>query len=276
MIKVNGNDVQFEQFPNGETKLVHESIKVYSFNRILFKYVDDSDLIKLLFVKNYLDRISKRLEVELTIAYMPYSRMDRSENGSPFTLKFVANFINSLKFTRVIVIEPHSDVTAALLDNVEAHFINFNLIEQVKKLVSFDDKRDSIMFPDVGAAKRYSKMNAQNILIGNKKRDFETGRIDSLELTGDLDAVGNKVIIVDDLSSYGGTFVKSAEALKKEGFEHIFLLVAHAENSIFKGKLFDHMEMVFTTDSMLTEQNHWNHAKFKPQLHIFELEELIK
>lgn len=274
MIKLNGNEVQFEQFPNGETKLLHESITTEDFCHVDFKYENDSDLIKLLFVSEYI--YGKTLGASLRIQYMPYSRMDRSENDSPFTLKYVANFINLMDFDSVEIIEPHSDVTLKLINRSEANYINFDLVEKVKEMVGFDEDHDYLMFPDDGAGARYKEMNATNILVGEKVRDFTTGQITSLKVIGDTSATeGSKAIIVDDLSSYGGTFVRSSQALRDVKISEVYLLVAHAENSIFKGELFKHIDKVFTTDSILTEHKNWENRKFDEQLHIFNIEEVI-
>jgi ribose-phosphate pyrophosphokinase len=273
MIKVNGEEIKFETFPNGETRIVEESYyEALDFGNVVsFKYENDSDLIKLMFVKKLLDTTHEGNPNHLIIYYMPYSRMDRSENDSPFTLKYVTEFINGLNFDSVEVIEPHSDVTVALLDRAKANYINFELIEAVKEEVGFNNDTDYIVFPDTGASKRYSKMLAKNVLIGHKIRNFQTGEITSLQLIGE-GIGGKKAIIVDDLSSYGGTFIKTADALDRLGVEEVYLLVAHAENSIFKGELFYSIDKVFTTDSILTEQGNRENAKFKNQLHIFKLE----
>jgi ribose-phosphate pyrophosphokinase len=91
-------------------------------------------------------------------------------------------------------------------------------------------------------------------------------------------AYGRTAIIVDDLSSYGGTFIKTADRLREEGFVEVILLVAHAENVIFKRNdrtgqlLFEHVEKIFTTDSILTVQNNWENKKFAPQIHIFDID----
>lgn len=284
MIKVNGREVKFIQFPNGEIQIDRDSLpeKGWLIQSISFKYENDSDLIKLMFVKKFVET-NYDYHGTLVIYYMPYSRMDRSENGSPFTLKYVADFINSLGFKRVKIIEPHSDVTPALIDNAESLYINFNLIEKVKERVSFNDEKDFLVFPDAGASKRYSKMKAKNILFCNKNRDFETGRIKSLDLVGDTsEAYGKTAIIVDDLSSYGTTFIHTANRLREEGFVEIILLVAHAENAIFKRSdrtgmlLFEHVDQIFTTDSILTEQNYWENKKFEQQLTVFNIEDILK
>lgn len=275
MIKFNGIEVAFSRFPNGETKMDETSLTLLAGMKqvVEFKYEDDSDLIKLMFLKKYLD--TSKIEVdELVIYYMPYSRMDRSENNSPFTLKYVAEFINSLSFEQVTIIEPHSDVTNAVIDNVKPLYINYDLLPKVMEMTEFDQWVDYIVFPDDGASKRYKNMVDVCTLVGRKQRDFKTGRITSLELTGVNNGKGKKAIIVDDLSSYGGTFIMTAEELKQKfNVEEVYLLVAHAENSIFKGDLFNHVTKVFTTDSILTEQNHWDNKKYENQLHVFKIGE---
>lgn len=279
MIKVNNEEIQFETFPNGETRMLAENLlELIDKNSNLvvdFKYESDSDLIKLMFVRKYIKRYHSG-NTHLNIRYMPYSRMDRSENDSPFTLKYISEFINDLGFHSISVGEPHSDVTCALLEYAEPECINENLLTIVMNDIQFDLEFDYVVYPDAGAQKRYAKIFDGNILVGHKHRDFETGQIKELELIGNINNHGTKAVIVDDLSSYGGTFVRTAIELKKLGIEEIYLLVAHAENSIFKGELFDHMTKVYTTDTILSEQNHWQNKKFENQLHIFEIEGVDK
>lgn len=134
------------------------------------------------------------------------------------------------------------------------------------------------MFPDNGAANRYKNMGFKNVLIGHKDRDFQTGEIKKLDIVGDVsNARGRKVIICDDLSSYGGTFNYSSQALRKLGVKEVYLLVAHAENSIFKGDLFKNIDKVFTTDSILTEhEDKETKAKFGKQLKVFNMEDVLE
>ena len=247
MIKLNGKEIEFSTFPNGETRIEPYSVTKSHFDKkITWKYENDGDLIKLMFVKNYIG------EAELTILYMPYSRMDRVEGGNFFTLKDVARFINGLNFTSVKVVEPHSDVTMALLDRSEALFPSRKLASQVREEIKFRVDRDYIFFPDSGADKRYS-MPQFKTLVGIKKRDFKTGKIDSLQVMNPEFLNYAKVLIVDDLCSYGGTFTLSAQALKALGAKEVYLVVTHCENSIFEGLLLknNHIDGVFTTDTIL-------------------------
>jgi ribose-phosphate pyrophosphokinase len=140
------------------------------------------------------------------------------------------------------------------------------------------------VFPDAGAGKRYGKILAPNILIGSKKRDFTTGTITGLDLIGHIDTTyGKKAIIVDDLSSYGTTFVETSKALREKGVEKVYLLVAHAENSVFKPHpatkvlLLDHIDHLYTTDTILTDHKaNWNTASMIDKVTVYDIEEVLK
>jgi ribose-phosphate pyrophosphokinase len=297
MILLNGKEVIFKTFPNGETLVDNKSIieaidTMYMYEtktaNVSFKYENDSDLIKLMFLKNILDPFRMKT-YNLTIYYMPYSRMDRSESGSPFTLKYIANFINSLKFDSIEVIEPHSDVTCAVLNNATSNMINFKLLPKVMEDIGFHPAYDYIVFPDAGAGKRYSKILAPNIIIGNKKRDFTNGKILGLELIGNIDSTyGKKAVICDDLTSYGTTFVQTSKALKEKGIEEVYLLVAHTEPNAFvrhpatNDLLLEHIDRLYTTDSILNEEDlsivgrsREEIEKGLDKLKVYKLEELL-
>lgn len=272
MIKLNGVALENTQFPNGELMLDKfiKNLLTEDVNEISYKYTGDKSLLELYFVKKYLDQISLKPS-HLTITYMPYSRMDRSENESPFTLKYVSDLINSLEFDVVKIIEPHSDVTPALLNRSKSFYANFDYLSTLVNDSIINPEKDYIVFPDSGASKRYSKMKYPNILIGHKERDFQTGQIHNLQIIGDLKQDPETAIIVDDLSSYGGTFVHTSKKLREIGFQKIYLLVCHTEDNIFKGELFDHIDHLYTTDSLLTNLFDSHNQKFKDKITVMEV-----
>jgi ribose-phosphate pyrophosphokinase len=257
VILLNGTIVEFEVFPNGETRIKESQIldNVLVRNVVTFKYESDGDLIKLLFTKKYLDE--QGAISHLKIYYMPYSRMDRKEGNSAFTLKYVSDFINSLGFINVEIMEPHSDVAAALINHSYATYPTIEILDKVIKEIKFSKENDYIFFPDAGAQKRYSKVIGYRQLVGFKKRNFQTGQIEDLQVVGDI-GNGAKVLIVDDLCSFGGTFMLSAEKLKELGAAEIYLLVGHCEHSIYKGKILetDLIQKVFTTNTILDKAEH--------------------
>jgi len=234
MIKLNKKEVLFGRFPNNELYLEKENLITNSYNRIYWEWEDNDDFIKLWLLKSYLDAIFTTSD--LHIFYMPYSRMDRSNQTYIFSLKYITNFINSLNFFAVRIREPHSDVTPALFNKcIVEKWCEF----KIKKLISTYDI-DSLFYPDAGAQKRYHFDYPS--AVGNKIRNFKTGEIISFTCTG---TIGNNVLIVDDLCSRGGTFIEASKKLKQLGANKIYLLVSYLEKNVLNGDLDKHIERVF-------------------------------
>lgn len=253
MIYLNGNKVEFTSFPNGETCVdlkFREHLKLR--NLIKWKYENDSSLMELFFFKKAIE--NDKCQNDLIITYMPYSRMDRKGGNYLFTLKYVSNFINDLKFNHVYVIEPHSDVTLALLDNSKGIDLTKPLF---RALLSNEDLDKPVcMFPDATAQKRYSKIYSEyEQAYGFKSRNFVTGEITGLNVVGNVE--GKDVVIIDDLCSFGGTFLAAGNRLKELGAKNIYLITPHCEFNIHKGKLLtlaeSPIDRVYTTNSIINE-----------------------
>ena len=61
------------------------------------------------------------------------------------------------------------------------------------------------------------------------------------------------LIVIDDLCSYGGTFIKALEAIEKHpqiNFDEAWLVVTHAEKAMEEGKVLEKYDKVFCTDSI--------------------------
>lgn len=253
MLRLNSREVIFEKFPNGETLFKRDQLDIRTENYIYFKFESDQDLFNLMLLKGELD-IAPCKSNRLEIAYYPYSRMDRGSETISFTLKTVSNFINTLKFDEVIVNEPHSEKCIELTNNCVDRNTTKILFEAKKKEIGFDIKKDYILFPDKGASKRYRKdFDGYKTLTANKTRNFENGKIENLTIEGKIEN-NAKVVIVDDLSSYGGTFLWSATKLKEIGAGDIYLVITHAEKSILEGKIptDELIKKVYCTDSIMS------------------------
>lgn len=189
----------------------------------------------------------------LKMPYIPHARMDRVKNREDvFTLKYFAEVINNLKFTKVYVLDPHSHVSEALIENIVV-YTPMNYISDVLNII--DDPNIMFFFPDEGAMKRYSGLFQYPYCYGIKNRDWKTGKILGLDLAGPVgDIAGKNVLIIDDICSRGGTFLHSARRLKEVGAEDIYLFVSHCESTILQGELLegDLIKRVYTTNSIFT------------------------
>ena len=97
-----------------------------------------------------------------------------------------------------------------------------------------------------------------NYAFGIKKRDWRTGVIQGLDVSGQTDKIKDSaVLIIDDICSKGGTFYHSAKKLKELGAKNIYLYVSHCENSVLYGDMIKSglIEKVYTTNSIFTERH---------------------
>jgi len=267
MIKLNGDIIEVNTFPNGEIFIDINEDLILDKNILNLHFEKDQDLLSLLYITDYIHELGNSCSLQMF--YIPYSRMDRKENNRLFTLKTVIKLINSMKFEKVYVLEPHSDVSLALLDRVDSNTtlilsLTQNLIEKLldttfttlsQAFLAAEKANIYLVYPDTGALKRYNKLfKYSNIISCSKEREFDTGRITKLSISNDVDFSKVKsAIIVDDLCSRGGTFKLVGEMLHNKGVEDVYLAVSHCEDTIFKGDLLntDTIKKIVTTDSLL-------------------------
>ena len=253
MIKINGQEYKATKFPNGET--VYPIPSGREDITFTLHFESNEDLFNLyMLVKHFRNDPDQEYGFcNLELAYVPYSRMDRYNKDYIFSLKFFADFINDMLFDKVIMYEPHSDVSTAL--------INSCIVVDATEIIVhdlIDYKEDAyFMFPDAGAEKRYTAPTP-NILVGSKERDFKTGDIIKFNVHGAEDLTGKTVYIMDDLCSRGGTFMGAASVLKEKGAKEIILVVTHLENTVLDGHLIasDLIDKIYATDSMYTGPNY--------------------
>ena len=274
----------FKKFGNNEIRLdipkyVLDEINKYT--RIEFRYKDNESLFKLLLLDNVLER--NNLSVDYYFWYLPYSRMDRiKEDGTAFSLEIIANLINNLKSAnKKYTLDAHSDVSLALVRNIKELGKDFSfhneVIKRVLKSEDFDEKT-ILVFPDAGARKRFENKvdlsKVKNIITCDKSRDFQTGQIK--EIIANFEKRENQsddfknIFVIDDLCSYGGTFVGVKEAINKiikDNKAKYNLIITHCEDVILKGQVLNEYEKVFTTDSLLTIEH--------PKIDIYNLTNLI-
>ena len=252
MIWVNGREVVQDHFAAGELKI---NLWPSSKSRIdlVWHYENDAELFTVACIREYY----ATQDCILYLPYLPSARMDRVKNPEDvFTLRTFARIINSLNFERVYVWDAHSNVGPALIDrcvDVSAQ----NYIEEAIKEIGFPKENLCLFFPDEGAQKRYGTMFPDYVqAFGIKKRNWETQKIEGYMIVGEENIKDKYVLIIDDICSYGNTFVKAAEAIEAAGAVCISLYITHCEDAISKGDIFkkDIFENVFTTNSLVRSE----------------------
>jgi ribose-phosphate pyrophosphokinase len=259
--KVNPDDNEYtgfsiSKFPDGElhvtlSKDIDRKKPVIIHTRI--KNSDD------LFILMQLSDIINRQELVVETIYVYYlmgMRCDRIFSfDRPFTLKIIANIINSFNVQSVRILEPHSERCLQMINN--SYDAKYSLYYGCSEYI--DNQETLCIAPDDGAYERCKGMYHAHF---EKHRDVTTGKLDPeklkfevvdrrFEKTG-LDWIKN-VVIVDDLCDCGSTFLMELKYLKENVFKDkdvkYILIVTHAVNESGIRKIINEFDKVIITDS---------------------------
>ena len=221
------------EFSAGESHAVLNFERSYNITRIVIEgnIVSPKDLMDVVVIKNAVDNYFKaqKVQVDLFTGYMPYSRSDRvCATGEEFGLQAFSTILNALKFDNVYTIDPHSEATNQLVNNL----IIVDQTYFIKSIGYVFNNYDFVCAPDKGSStkvKKVSDLISTPLIQGLKTRNPETGALSGFDIIKPEDDIRkSSVIIVDDICDGGGTFIGLAEKLRKSyGVKNIGLLVSH-------------------------------------------------
>lgn len=197
-------------------------------------------------------------EIALYVPYFMGARSDRKfvEGGVNYLKQVICPIINSLNFVTVVVLDPHSDVLEACLNNYEK-VNNYMIVKHaLTKIDNRNGARDRICLvsPDAGAYKKIfdvaKKFGIENIITANKVRDMKTGKILRTEIPVLNQHDDIHYVIIDDICDGGRTFVELAKAIKDgRPTAKVSLIVTHGIFSAGFNELNLYFEGIYTTNS---------------------------
>ena len=219
--------------------------------RIFTRLNNAGDLLLALLVKNTLDYMEFG-HVELHVSYLLAARMDRVMlDGEPFSLKVVAAMLNQGQFKKVLIFDPHSEVSTALIDRSYAVTNHLFVRDALSNYAnSYPGETPCLVSPDAGALKKIHKLaqflGIENVVECMKERDVRTGALTNFKAMTD-GLHGQTCFIIDDICDGGGTFAGTAKMLKEKGAAKVVLIVSHGIFS--RGPVIEHVDAIYTTDS---------------------------
>lgn len=256
------SDIKYKisKFPDGQQTLdllgVGHGMKVVSIRSRLNSFRD----LELIICANQILRNLGANSVHLYVPYFLGGRSDRKfqDGGVHYLKQVITPIINSQGFTTVRVLDPHSDVLEACLNNFSKDN-NYGLLGFA--LPKIDNKsgaqeRVCLVSPDAGAYKKIFDLakhfKISNIITANKVRNLVTGEIVSTEVPS-LAKFNDEMsyVIVDDICDGGRTFVELAKVIKEQKpTAKIYLVVTHGIFSAGFDGLSMYFENIFTTNSV--------------------------
>ena len=179
----------------------------------------------------------------------------RFKKGESSGLKLVCEFLNNLN-ANFQVFHPHNaEVVEALMDNVEI-LDNFFFIKSV--LAQIENKDNLIlMSSDAGGFKPLMKLCDKLEWTGetfsaSKARSWD--EVDGTKFVQQIDRQdfeGKDVLIIDDISVYGGTFKGLSKLLRERNVGKLYLAVSHmtVQDLGNAPTVTDFYDKMFTTNS---------------------------
>lgn len=229
------------KFPDGESHLVLNDIDRKDSVIITCRIRNGEELFLMMQLSDVLKRQEITIE-RLNILYLMGTRMDRIVSFSePYTLKIVADVINSFNARDVQILEPHSFKSLILIKNSHDWCFRHNTKDYIT------------CYPDAGAKERYS--NCMDGIVCSKIRDVSTGNLTGFKVQNPQYFKSGNIMVVDDLCDGGGTFIGLAPILRELNPQKLTLSIVHAIQLSGIERVASVYDEVFITDSYRDWQN---------------------
>jgi ribose-phosphate pyrophosphokinase len=112
--------ISFLLFPDNSPHVAIKDVADGEEVEVVIRLASSLDVMHLLLISDALDTIGA-VKVSLVISYLMGARYDRVMHfGDSLDLRVVANLVNSCRFRRVSVFDPHSETALALIKRSHA------------------------------------------------------------------------------------------------------------------------------------------------------------
>ena len=223
-------DMKLTRFSDGEIFCeIHENIRgedVFILQSTCHPANDN--LMELLILIDACKRASAG-RITAVMPYYGYARQDRKPSArTPISAKLCANMIQASGADRVLTMDLHAGQIQGFFDIPVDDLRSKPLfVKDLKKRPMVSNGNALIVSPDAGGvprARALAKDLNLDIAIIDKRRD-KANESEAMNVIGNVK--GKQCIIVDDIVDTGGTLVKAAEALLKNGAEEVQSYITH-------------------------------------------------
>jgi len=263
---------EISKFPDGQQSVriiennhdTFESIKNQNYGiKIKSRLNDFRDLELIICATQALREIGVKT-IRLYIPYCIGGRSDRKfqDGDINYIKQVISPIINSQGYEKVTIMDPHSDVLEACINNFEK-IDNLKVVQDALfkhwisdgKIIS-DMSNIVFLSPDAGALKKVHKVadnfqSKYDVVVCTKHRDLN-GKLSKTTVPLTDEMLDKDLFIVDDICDGGGTFINIARIIKEnEQFKgRIYLIVTHGIFSRGFEDLGEYFNGIYTTNSI--------------------------
>ncbi len=176
----------------------------------------------------------KRASAKRITVVMPfygYARQDKKHRGrEPISARLIADLFATAGADRLIAVDLHTAQIQGFFDGPVDHLMALPILADYVR-DRYGDQQLAVVSPDAGrikvAEQWSSRLGGAPLAFIHKTRDI-TRPNESVANRVVGDVTGRICILVDDMIDTGGTIVKAAEALMKDGAAGVVIAATHA------------------------------------------------
>jgi ribose-phosphate pyrophosphokinase len=203
-------------------------------------------------------------EIEAVIPYFGYARQDKQHLPlESVSIQVMANILKGIGIKKVYTVDIHNEnaVEKIYLDIQNLSSTSF-VAQNIYKELGLNEQTEAeftIASPDDGGIKRaelfaknfYQNQKHSEIVSIKKRRHLDkTHYCEAVELRGDIN--DKKLILIDDVSTSGGTLLNALELCKANGVLDVYAVVIHADFAKGVAEKLENSEFlkIYTTNSI--------------------------
>lgn len=203
-------------------------------------------------------------DVKALVPYFGYARQDKQHlPHESVSMEVMIKLLKSVGISKIATVDIHNESAIAKynlpISNISS--VPF-LAKEIYKLLDLNEQTESeitIVSPDYGGIKR-AELFAQNfyqnpknlevVSIKKQRHLDKTHYSEAVELKGEIR--DKKVILIDDVSTSGGTLLNALELCKANGVGEVYCLVIHADFAKGVAEKFQNSDFkkLFTTNTI--------------------------
>ena len=258
------SDISFKvsKFPDGQQSITIAPIQTPLTIQIRSRLNSFKDLELIICANKALRNNESSQRISLYVPYFLGARSDRKfeDGGINYLKDVICPLVNSQNFDSVFIVDPHSDVTEALINNFHKTS-NQALVNWALRKINSENYL--LVSPDAGALKKVFSV-AENIeykkdiIIASKHRGVD-GKITHTDVPGfGVYDVSKDIIIIDDICDGGRTFIEIAKTINQirtlSSVSNIhgknYLIVTHGIFSAGFDELAKYFDGIYCTNSI--------------------------
>ena len=225
-------------------------------------------------------------EINLIIPYFGYARQDKQHlPGECLSMSMISKIFKGLGVNKIMTCDIHN---ADVLDDMSLVVEDISTLKVLAKKIYKDlglnaetEKDFVIASPDQGGVFR-AELFAKNFFVDSDnysfvsvKKERELSKVhysQAVELYGEINRP--KLILIDDISTSGGTIFNAIELIKANNIEEIYTVIVHADFASGVIEKFENSEIkkLYTTNTI---EKPLDRLEYFDKVKVFDIAESI-